>query len=82
MNISLSDVDFSPICYCTIYLEASRGEGAKSEVVGSIPTRGDEIFNVYFPFLRSGFKVKRGVEFRDATRNASRIRQKVENGVF
>ena len=34
-----------------------------------------------FPFLRSGVEVKRGVEFCHSTRNASRIRQKVGNGV-
>ena len=34
-----------------------------------------------FPFIRSGIEVKRGVEFCHSTRNASRIRQKVGNGV-
>ena len=34
-----------------------------------------------FPFLRSGIEAKRGVEFCHLTRNASRIRQKVGNGV-
>ena len=34
-----------------------------------------------FPFLHSGIEVKRGVEFCHSTRNASRIRQKVGNGV-
>ena len=34
-----------------------------------------------FPFLRSVVEDKRGVEFCHSTRNASRIRQKVENGV-
>ena len=34
-----------------------------------------------FPFLRSGVETKRGVEFCHLTRNASRIRQKVENRV-
>ena len=34
-----------------------------------------------FPFLRSGVEAKRGVEFCHSTRNASRIRQKVGNGV-
>ena len=33
-----------------------------------------------FSFLRSGVKVKRGVEFCHLTRNASRVRQKVGNG--
>ena len=34
-----------------------------------------------FPFLRSGLEAKRGVEFCHSTRNASKIRQKVGNGV-
>ena len=34
-----------------------------------------------FPFLRSGVEAKRGIEFCHSTRNASRIRQKVGNGV-
>ena len=34
-----------------------------------------------FPFLRSGVEAKRGVEFCHLTCNASRIRQKVGNGV-
>ena len=34
-----------------------------------------------FPFLRSGVEATRGVEFCHSTRNASRIQQKVENGV-
>ena len=39
------------------------------------------LFKFIFPFLRSGVEVKRGVEFCHSTRNASRIRQKVGNGV-
>ena len=35
-----------------------------------------------FQFLRSGVEAKRGVEFCHSTRNASRIRKKVGNGVF
>ena len=34
-----------------------------------------------FPFLRSGVEAKCGVEFCHSTRNASRMRQKVGNGV-
>ena len=34
-----------------------------------------------FPFLRSSVEVSRSVEFCHSTRNASRIRQKVGNGV-
>ena len=40
------------------------------------------LFKFIFPFLRSGVKAKRGVEFRHSIRNAFRIRQKVENRVF
>ena len=39
------------------------------------------LFKFIFPFLRSGVEVKRGVEFCHSTRNASRIWQKVGNGV-
>ena len=39
------------------------------------------LLKLIFPFLRSGVKAKRGVEFCHSTRNASRIRQKVGNGV-
>ena len=38
--------------------------------------------NIYLNvYIRSGIKTKRGVEFRQITRNASRIRRKVGNGV-
>ena len=37
------------------------------------------LFKFIFSFLRSGGEVKRGVEFRYSTCNASRIRRKVEN---
>ena len=40
------------------------------------------ILKFIFPFLRSGVEDKRGFEFCHSTRNASRIRQKVGNGVF
>ena len=51
---------------------------ANATVMGSIPTRRNDIY-LYFHFLRSG-KVKRGVEFRHSTPNAPRIRRKSENG--
>ena len=38
-------------------------------------------FTFIFSFLRSGAEAKRGVKFCHLTRNASRIRQKVRNGV-
>ena len=52
--------------------------------LGAIPTQGDEIFIIYkfiFPFLRSGIEVKHGVEVCHSTRNTSRLRQNVGNGV-
>ena len=54
-------------------IEASRGAGAQSVpvdrlVVGSIPTRGNEIF-IYI-YIFSGVGVKRSVGFRHSTRNA------------
>ena len=39
------------------------------------------ILKFIFPFLRSGVEAKRGVEFYHSTRNVSKIRQKVGNGV-
>ena len=39
------------------------------------------LFKFIFPFLRSSVEAKHGVEFCHLTRNASRIRQKVGNGV-
>ena len=56
---------------------AARGVTAKPTGCGFDPHSRNEIF----PFLRSGVEVKRGVEFCHSTRNASRIRQKVGNGV-
>ena len=43
------------------------------QVVGSIPTRGNEIFS----FLPSGVGAKRGVEFHHSTHVASKIRRKL-----
>ena len=40
------------------------------------------LFKIIFLLLRSGVEAKRGVEFCHSTRNASRIRPKVRNGVF
>ena len=40
------------------------------------------VLKFLFPFLRSGIQAKRGVEFYHLPRNASRIRQKVGNGVY
>ena len=52
-------------------------------VVGSIHRLEDIKYlrKFIFPFLRSGVEVKRGVRFCHTTRNASRIRQKMGNGV-
>ena len=63
-------------------MEASRGAGAQSVSVKPdwLWVRSPlELF--IFPFLRSGVEAKRGLKFCHSTRNASRIRQKVENGV-
>ena len=40
------------------------------------------LFKFIFPFFRSGVGAKRGVEFRQSTRNASRIRRQTGNGIF
>ena len=38
--------------------------------------------NVFtFPLIRSGDQSKRGVEFRHSTRNTSKIRRKMKNGI-
>ena len=67
--------------------EASRGAGAQIVTVKSIlwvRSPFEEIkylLTCKFSFLRSGVEVKRGVEFCHSTRNASRTRRKVRNGV-
>ena len=40
-----------------------------------------DLVKFIFPFLRSGVEVKRGVKFCHSTRTASRIWQKMGNGV-
>ena len=77
--------------YVCIYLcipAASRGAAAQSMTIkptgcGFDPhsRRWNFYLKFIFPFLRSGVEVKRGVEFCHLTRKASRIRQKVGNGV-
>ena len=59
-------------------IEASRGAVARS-----VPTTDEMkyLLKFIFPFLRSGVDIKRGVDSCHSTRNASRIRQKVGNGV-
>ena len=76
----------SILYYINIKLcETSRGAGAQS--VTAKPTGcGFDLEMKYllkfiFPFLCSGVEDKRGVEFCHSTRNASRIRQNVGNGV-
>ena len=39
------------------------------------------LLKLIFPFLRSGVEAKRGFEFCHSTRNTSRTRRKVGNGV-
>ena len=41
-----------------------------------------EMKHLIFSIHRSGVEAKRGVEFRHSIRNASRIRRKMEKGVF
>ena len=48
------------------------------QVIGSIPTRGYKIFNIY---IRSGVEANRDVEFCHSLRNASTIKRKMENSV-
>ena len=62
---------------------AARGVTAKPTGCGFDPhlRKLNIYFKFIFPFLRSGVEAKRGVEFCQSTRNASRIRQKMENGV-
>ena len=66
------------------YFEASRGAVAQSVTVKPTGCGFDphsRRWNIYlnlFPFLRSDVKANRGVESCHSTRNASRIRQKVE----
>ena len=68
--------------------EVSRGAAARSVTVKPSSCGFDphsRRLNIYlkfiFPFLRSGVKVKRSVKFCYSTGNASKIRQKVGNGV-
>ena len=70
----------------TSIIEASRGAVTQSVTVTLTGCGFDPhtkyLFTFIFSFLRFGIEAKRGVEFRHSTRNASRIRQKVGNGVF
>ena len=63
-------------------IEASRSVRltVSATVVGSIPTRINEIFNILI-FFCYGKRAKRGVEFRSSTCNTLRIWRKVEDGV-
>ena len=69
------------------FFEASLGAGAQSVTVKPwlwVRSPLEEmkyLLKFIFPFLCSGGGDKRGVEFCHSTRNASRIRQKVGNGV-
>ena len=71
-----------------IYIEASCGVVARSVTkktewlwVRSPLEEMKYLLKFIFPFLRSGVEAKRGVEFCHSTRNASRIWQKVGNGL-
>ena len=61
---------------------AARGVTAKPAGCGfdSHSRRRNIYLNLYFHFF-AGVEVKRGVEFCHSTRNDSRIRQKMGNGV-
>ena len=70
-------------------IETSRGATARGVTVkptGCVWVRSPleemkYLLKFIFPFRRSGVEVKRDVEFCHSTRNASRIWQKVGNGV-
>ena len=70
-----------------MYVEAVVAQRHKGVTVKRrlwVPSSLEEIkylFKCIFPFLRSDVKAKRSVEFRHSTHNASKIRQKVGNGV-
>ena len=74
--------------YVYLIYESSRGEGAQVVTVKSTSC-GFEwgleemkyLFKFIFPFLRSGVEDKRVVEFYHSILNASRLRQKVGQGV-
>ena len=67
--------------------ETSRGRGTKCDYktdwlwVRSLLEEMKYLLKFIFPFLRSGVEAKRDVEFGHSTRNTSRIRQKVGNGM-
>ena len=69
-------------------LEASRGAVAQSVTVNRLLLLRSPLeemkylLKFIFPFLRSGVEDTRGVEFCHSTRNASRTRGKVGNGVY
>ena len=61
---------------------AARGVTVKTQLWVRSPLEEMKyLLKFIFPFLRSGVEVKRRVEFCHSTRNASKIRQKVGNGV-
>ena len=68
--------------------EASRGAEAQRVTVNStgcgfVPHSRmmKYLFKLTFSFLRSGVQAKRGADFRHLTRNASRTRWNVGNGL-
>ena len=65
---------FILVIVITTLKKSSRGAGALEKI--------KYLFTFIFSFLRSGVEAKRGVEFRHSTRNASRTRLKVGNGVY
>ena len=73
--------------WITKHCEASRGAVTACDCktdwlwVRSPLVEMEYLLKFIFPFLRSGVEVKRGVGFCHLTRNASKIQQKVGNGV-
>ena len=67
-------------------VDASRGAVARGVTVKRLWVRSSleemkYLLKLIFPFLRSDVQVERDLEFCHSTRNASRIRQKLGNGV-
>ena len=74
-------------CGCNNYAKTNVVTGAQSVTktdglwVRSPLEKMKYLLKFIFPYLRTGVEAKRGVEFCHSIRNASRVRQKVGNGV-
>ena len=78
-NVNINKLYYHIISISTYFDEASRGAGAQSMIHSPLEEM-KYLLKFSFPFLRSGVEAKSGVKFCHSTRNASRIRQKM-NGV-